>query len=401
MSVDVRPCADRAEFEQALTQIGQYFGSDDASAWAGRFERVAPTEAMLAAWDGDAMVGATGAMPFRMSVPGGSVTCCGTTVVGVTPTHRRRGVMSALMRRHLADAHERGEAIAALWASEEGIYGRFGYGRAAFAGEISLPREHTAFHAPLEPRGELRLLGADRALDVFPALWEAATRRRPGMIVRSREWWEDRTIADPPERRWGGGAKRFALLERDGTPAGYAIYNHRAGFEAGSSTATLAVLEAVGVDPVAEASVWRFLLDVDWTATISASLLPPDHPLFFLLRQPRRMKYRMGDGIWVRLVDVGAALAARTYADGGELVIEVRDEVCPWNAGRWSPRGERVEGQADLAVDVSTLAAAYLGGVGFAAMAQGGRVEELCPGAIDRADGIFRHGVHPWCPELF
>ena len=401
MSVAVRPCRDSAEFEQALMQIGQYFGSDTPISWAGRFERLAPLDRMLGAWDGDSMVGATAAMPFRLSVPGGSIDCCGTTVVAVTPTHRRRGVLRALMRMHLDDAHEHGEPVAALWASDEGIYGRFGYGRAAFAGEIALAREHTQFDAPVEPHGALRLVEADEALEAFPPLWDTVTRDRPGMILRTREWWEDRTIADPAERRWGGGPKRFALLERDGRPAGYAIYKHRVGFEAGSSTSTLEVVEDVGVDPAAVAAVWRFLLDVDWTATISASLLPPDHALFSLLRQPRRMKYRLGDGIWVRLVDVGAALAARTYASDGELVLDVADELCPWNAGRWSVRGERVDAPADLALDVRTLGAAYLGGVRFAAMAQGGWVEELTPGAIDRADGIFRHGLHPWCPELF
>jgi predicted acetyltransferase len=357
---------------------------------------------MLAAWDGEAMIGATGAIPFRLSVPGGSVACCGTTTVGVTPTHRRRGVLRALMHRHLDDAHERGEPVAALWATDEGIYGRFGYGRASFAGEIALAREHAQFDAPLEPRGQLRLIEADEALEKLPPLWDAMTRQRPGMIVRPREWWEDRTIADPADRRWGGGGpKRLALLERDGAAAGYAIYRHRPGFEAGSSTSTLEVVEAIGVDPAAAATVWRFLLDVDWTATISASLLPPDHPLFFLLRAPRRMKYRMGDGLWLRLVDVGAALAARSYRGDGDLVLDVRDELCRWNAGRWSVRGDRTDAPADLALDVSTLGAAYLGGIGLAELAQGGRVEELTAGAIERGDGMLRHGLHPWCPEIF
>jgi predicted acetyltransferase len=305
------------------------------------------------------------------------------------------------MRAHLDDARKRGEPVAVLWASEEGIYRRFGYGRAAYVGEVALPREHTDFDAPLELRGQLRLVEPDEALETFPPLWEAVTRERPGMIVRTREWWEDRTIADPSDRRWGGGPKRFALLERDGAPAGYAIYRHRFGFDDGSSASKLEVVDAIGIDPSAVASVWRFLLDIDWIATVTASHVPPDHPLFFLLREPRRMKYRMGDGLWVRLLDVGAALAARTYSVDGGLVLEVRDETCAWNAGRWSLGGGRTDAPADLALDVSTLGAAYLGGVRFAALAQGGHVEELTPGAIARADGLFRHGLHPWCPEIF
>ena len=223
------------------------------------------------------------------------------------------------------------------------------------------------------------------------------------MILRTREWWEDRAISDPPERRVGRRARSGSRCSSaTATPAGYAIYRHRFDYEQGSSASKLEVVEAIGVDPAAVASVWRFLLDIDWTATITASLLPPDHPLFFLLRQPRRMKYRMGDGLWVRLLDVGAALAARTYAEDGELVLEVRDALCPWNEGRWRVRGERTDdAAADLALDVSALGAAYLGGMRFATLAQGGHVEELEPGAIERADGIFRHGLHPWCPEIF
>ena len=152
------------------------------------------------------------------------------------------------------------------------------------------------------------------------------------------------------------------------------------------------------------AELWRYLLDIDWVASISSWLLPPDHPLFFVLAQTRRMRYRLGDGLWVRLVDVGAALSGRTYPEDGELVFDVRDSFCPWNEGRWRLAGgaaERTNADADLALDVATLGAAYLGGIRFAQLAQGGRVEELKPGAIERADGIFRHGLHPWCPEIF
>ena len=157
-------------------------------------------------------------------------------------------------------------------------------------------------------------------------------------------------------------------------------------------------------DASALAEMWRYLLDIDWIATIASSLVPPDHPLFFVLAQTRRMRYRLGDGLWVRLLDVGAALSGRTYPEDGELVFDVRDEFCPWNEGRWRLAGgaaERTDAEADLALDVTVLGSAFLGGIRFAQLAQGGRVEELKPGAIERADGLFRHGLHPWCPEIF
>jgi len=404
MSFEVRPTGDLAEYSDAFMAIGQYFGNEPNPERTERFTRLLPLDRMHAAWDGDHIVGGAGAFPFSMSVPGGTLPCGGTTVVGVAPTHRRRGVLRAMMRAHLDDVHERGEPIAALWASEETIYGRFGYGRAAFAGEVVIPKEYVQFVVPRDRTGTMRIIERDEALQTFPGLWESLARVRPGMFIRTPDWWDLRTLEDPAERRNGGGPKRFALLEREGTPVAYAIYRHQMDWEDGVTKGKVGVVEAIGADPQALAELWRYLLDIDWVATIETALLPPDHPLFFVLAQPRRMRYRLGDGLWVRLVDVGAALSGRTYPEDGEIVFDVRDAFCPWNEGRWrlaGGRAERTDADADIALEVDALGAAFLGGIRFAQLAQGAQVEELKPGAIERADGIFRHGLHPWCPEIF
>jgi predicted acetyltransferase len=401
---EVRPCSDLGEYGDALMSIGQYFGQEPSPEKEERFSRLLPIERMHAAWEDDRIVGGAGGVPFQMSVPGGTLACAGTTVVGVAPTHRRRGVLRAMMRAHIDDAHARGEPLAALWASEETIYGRFGYGRAAFAGEIAVPKEYVQFTAPNEPAGTIRIVDRDEALQTFPPLWDALARHRPGMFIRSRDWWEIRTLHDPPERRQGAGPKRFALLELEGAPAAYAIYRHKMDWEAGVTVGKISVVEAIGARPDALVELWRYLLDIDWVATIESWLLPPDHPLFFVLAQTRRARYRVGDGLWARLVDVGAALSGRGYPEEGEVVFDVRDAFCPWNEGRWRLAGgtaERTDADADLALDVAALGSAYLGGIRFAQLAQGGQVQELNPGAIERADGIFRHGLHPWCPEIF
>jgi predicted acetyltransferase len=242
------------------------------------------------------------------------------------------------------------------------------------------------------------------AAERFPSIWVALVHERPGVFRRDDAWWKNRIVADPPDRRAGGGPKRFVLLELDGEDAAYAIYRHNMGWSEGSTSARLSVNEAIGTSPQATAEIWRFLLDVDWQATISASLLPVDHPLFFLLAKPRRLKYRLGDGLWVRLVDVGEALSSRSYVADGEVVFEVADAFAPWNEGRWKLAGGRcvrTDEEPGIRCDVSALGAAYLGAFTFAELERGLRVEELRPGAIGAADAMFRWNVAPWCPEIF
>ena len=404
MSFDVRTVKDLDEFSSAVFAIGQYFGMTPTEERMQRFLDQITAERMHAAWSNGSIVGGAGAFKFALSVPGGDLPTAGVSVVGVYPTHRRRGVLRSLMRAQLDDAHERGEPLAALWASEETIYGRFGYGLAAFAGEIKLAHEYTAFAHQFEPEGTIRFLDADEARDALPPVYERVRQLWPGMFSRDDLWWENREIKDPEERREGAGPKRWVAYERDGSMDAYAVYRHKPGWEEGSTTAELRVVEALAATPTAERELWAYLLAIDWKATLSAFLLPPDHALFFLLATPRRLRYRMGDGIWVRLVDVGAALSGRKYAVDGDVVFEVHDDFCPWNQGRWKLEGgaaARTDEAADIALPVQSLGSAYLGGVSFSSLARAGRAEELKDGALMRADALFRWDRHPWCPEIF
>ena len=404
MSFDVRTVKDLDEFTGAVFAIGQYFGMTPTEERMQRFLDQITAERMHAAWLDGAIVGGAGAFKFNVSVPGGDLPTAGITVVGVYPTHRRRGVLRSLMRAQLDDAHERGEPLAALWASEETIYGRFGYGLAAFCGEINLAHEYTAFAQPFEPEGTIRFLEPDEAREALPPVYERVRQQWPGMFSRSDLWWEQREIKDPEERREGAGPKRWVAYERDGSIDAYAVYRHKPGWEQGSTVAELRVVEALATTPTAERDLWGYLLSIDWKSTVRAYLLPPDHALFLLLATPRRLRYRMGDGLWVRLVDVGAALSGRAYSADGAVVFDVHDEFCPWNEGRWKLEGgtaARTEEDADIALSAQSLGSAYLGGVPFTALARAGRAEELKDGALMRADGLFRWDRHPWCPEIF
>jgi len=399
---DVRPCADQDEYSRAIGAIGQYFNPPPSEEFFERAVRTLPYDRMHAAFEDGRIVGGAGAFPFELSVPGGSLPCAGVTAVGTQPTHRRRGVLRSMMDAQLRDLHERGEPIAALWASEETIYGRFGYGLASWAGALNVPHEWDAFAEPFELRGETRFVTAEEARELFPPIYDAVRRERPGMTSRSEEWWDDRQLRVSEEE--SSAPRRFVVLELDGEPQAYAIYRTHFAFEGGLPASRLAVREALGATPQATAAIWRFLLDVDWMSVAEVPLAPPDHPLFLLLALPRRARYRMHDALWVRLVDVGAALAGRAYGEGGPLVLEVRDAVCEWNDGRWRLDGGecvRTDDEPDLALDVSALGSAFLGAVPFEQLREAMRVEELREGAVARADALFAWRPLPWCVEIF
>jgi predicted acetyltransferase len=346
-------------------------------------------------------VGGAGAFELDLTIPGARVRAAGPTVVGVLPTHRRRGVLRELMRVQLDDVHARGEPVAVLWASEGGIYGRFGYGLASICADAELRRPHTRFARAVDWPGSTRLVAVDEALALFPQVYESVAAETPGMFVRSPEWWEQRTLADSEWRREGGGELAFAVLELDGKPEAYAVYRLNFSYTDGVPTGKTVVIEAMGGTPAATAAVWRYLLDIDWMETVEAGLLPIDHPLHLLLLEQNRMRFRVGDGLWVRPVDVGAALAARSYSGDGELVLEVSDAFCPWNEGRHALDGSTTKAAADLRLSVDALGSVYLGGFTFSDLARAGRVEEAKEGAVARADALFRTDRKPWCPEIF
>jgi predicted acetyltransferase len=406
MAVEVLPCTGIDELADALAVIGQFFGMSRDLDNADRFTNWLDMGRMHAAWEDGRIIGGAGAFGFDVSVPGGArVPGAGVTVVAVQPTHRRRGVLTAMMREQLDDIHRRGEPLAYLWASESTIYGRFGYGLASQASTMSLPHEYTAFADEFEARGEVCYVEQAEALELFPPIYERVRDVRPGMFSRTRSWWELRRLGDDPAHRGNlVGPLRLALLTIDGEPAGYATYRVAPAINAGISSSRVMVREVMGVSPEAEREIWRFVLDIDWVAAIEYEYLAPDSALVLLLAEPRRLKQTLWDGVWVRLVDVGEALAARSLEDGAPVVLQLEDAFCPWNAGNWrvsSDEIERTDDPADLKLDVSSLGSVYLGGFTFGDLVRASRATELTPGATRHADALFRTDPGPWCPEVF
>ena len=405
MNVEIRPCASADDVRQALAPIRHYFGrSAPNEDQAERFTRVLPADRIYAAWEGSRAVGGLGAFSFRLTIPGGSVPAAGVTIAAVLPTHRRRGVLRAMMRALLDACHERGEPVAYLWATEDTIYGRFGFGLASFTAEIDLPRERSAFHASFASWGHVQLVPPATAEQLVAPIYERVAVNTPGMFARSSAWWQVRTLDDPEWRRGPNGDLLCAVLEDGGRPTAYALYRMNSAFERGLQSGSVAVVEAVGDSPEATRAIWRYLLDIDWMARVKAGLLPLDHPLLLLLAEPRRLGFSLRDGVWVRLLDIKTALSARSYQPEGSVVIEVTDEFCPWNAGCWRVSSAGVErtGEAPgLHCDASGLGSVYLGGFTWTQLARALRAQELISGALARADTLFQVTSAPWCPEIF
>ena len=234
-------------------------------------------------------------------------------------------------------------------------------------------------------------------------LYESVVDSRPGWFLRDDRWWPLR-LNDPAHSRSGASPMRCVV---DGDE-GYALYATRQSWTDTGPTSTVNVRELVARTPEAEARLWRYLLDLDLTASTQARNLPVDGALLNLLAEPRRVGCRVGDALWCRVIDV-AGLALRRYAAEVDVVFDVRDAVCPWNAGAWrlsaGPDGAvcaRTSDAPDLRLDVRELGAAFLGGTSLAARAVAGLVEELRPGGLQAASRAFAPlGRVAHCPMVF
>ena len=371
----------------------------------------------LVAFDGETMVGGTGIYSFQMRVPGAMAAVAGVSLVAVLPSHRRRGILSALMRRQLADISERGEAVAALFGSESVIYGRYGYGRASWQAAYRMHGREGALApgAPADPGLRLRITEPASARAELAKVFELALAERPGMYARTEPWW-DRLLFDLDP---GGGTPkpiRCLLAEDDSGPRGYVLYTTASRWDEDEflPDGVLEVSESIATDPAATAALWGDLLSRDLVNEFHARLRPVDDPVLYLLADPRRLRPLVTDGLWIRLVDVGAALARRHYACPVDVVIEVTDELCPQNQGRWrltaataaAPAGfratcDRTTAPADVVLPVDALGAAYLGGTRLGSLAGAGLVTETRAGSLAVLSTAMSWEPAPWCPMIF
>ena len=401
MQIDVRTYeGDRRAY---LDSIGIGFGEHLNDEAAGIFESVLEFDRAIGAYDGDQLIGNAAAISFDLTVPGGVLPVAGVTTVGVQPTHRRRGALRQMMRVQIDDVHRRGEPLAVLWASEGSIYQRFGYGLASLKASLKVERHRNAFRLPHDFIGRIRLVSEDEARVAFPPVFDAVRPTRPGFFTHSAAFWNAEVFYFPEQWRRGRGVPFHVLHEIGGAVDGYVRYAIREG-----DTNEVSVLDMMATTPAAHLDLWRYLLDIDLMSRVESWNIAIDDPILLAIAEPRKLEMTMGDALWLRIVDLAPALAARSYRADGRVVVEVADEFCPWNDGRWSltvdagiPYVEPATDSADIACDVTDLAAAYLGGFSFAQLAAAARADELAPGGIRRADTLFRTDRAPWCPRPF
>ncbi|SEU46063.1 GNAT family N-acetyltransferase [Nonomuraea wenchangensis] len=410
MSFPIRPIAE-PEWAAYVNVMNEGFGWTAPPELTERFKAETEFDRTLAVFDGEVMVGTTGVFSLSMAVPGGRLLPVGgVTSVSVLPSHRRRGVLSQMMRRQLADIRERGEAVAALYASESGIYGRFGYGRAASQLSFRVTKRAAAFvaDAPADPSLRIRVAPPAEVRAELEALFASVVTARPGRYARHAAFW-DGNLADDEFDRGGMGALRCVLAEDDGGVRGYALFRVSSSWgDDGLPKGEVRLHELEAADPAAYALLWRHLLDRDLTDTLRAGSRPVDDPLQALLADPRQLRATYGDELWVRLVEVDRALTARAYAAPVDLVIEVADDVCPWNAGRWrltaDPSGaecKQVEDEPDLTVPVAALGSAYMGDGQLGPMLGAGLLREHTPGAVRGLATAMSWSPRPWAGRVF
>lgn len=393
-------------FRSRVSQaFGQDLDTDDAS--EQRFEAIFDFDRTLAAFDGDDIVGTCAAFSLRLTVPGGlEVPMGGTTVVTVRASHRRQGVLRALMSHHLGEIAQRSEPLAGLWASEGSIYGRFGYGPATHLYEAKIHARDVRF-GDRDHGGSARLLDVEEAGPLMRHIHEQARLQRPGMLSRSDAWWEHRVLADPESWRRGKSGHRYVVYEEAGEPTGYASYRQKGNWLDQLPDGEVSVTEVISTTPDAHLGLWSFLLNIDLFPNVDYWNLAVDDPLPLVLDNHRRVTRRLEDALWVRLMDVPAALSARGYEYDGAVVFGVHDSIPHTTTGTYRlevaegvGHCERVDLAPELELDVSVLARLYLGGGDVPSLAAAGMIEGG-QGAMTALHRIMRTDVAPWCPEIF
>ncbi|MET0136171.1 MAG: GNAT family N-acetyltransferase [Kibdelosporangium sp.] len=396
----VRPLAE-SEFREAHTTMRIALHGDPLTdeLWQSIVPNLRPGRYFGAVADGT-VLGTAYVYDSSIAVPGGAVVPMGAlTRVGVRADHKRRGILTELMRTQLADARERGQIIGGLIASESRIYGRFGYGTGTYGRTVRLRDAVVRPDVPYS--GHMRFVGKDEAKGLLPTLYERIGLHRPGMMGRPVDWWPfaQRTL------------RQGSLLAVHSGPAGddgYVVYSVSSSDQYDdqpNARAVITVQDMHAADAGVQNDIWRFLIEVDLVREVRAQHRPVDEPVELTLADPRACKtLEVGDHLWLRLVDTLAALRARTYGDAEPVAVAVNDKFLPVNSGTYVVSRDgvvRADRAADLTLNTEELAMIYLGTTRPSALAAAGRAEACSQSVLTRADKLFASDQIAWCGTGF
>lgn len=363
-------------------------------------------ERCLVARRGDEIVGTAGIYTRSLAVPGAVLPAGHVTMVSVDATARRQGILRRFMSQQFADMRAAGEAVGVLWASEGRIYQRFGYGLAVRRLALTAQNREVQLTAQA-PVGRLRSAQPATVRDDLVKVYDRVFAQRPGWSERGPRHWDHR-LADPPSWRDGAASLRAVVHHGAAGVDGYALFRTKSNWDDSGPTGEVRVLEQVAATREAYAALWRFLLTMDLTRTTNAWACAVDEPVQYMVDEPRRLNTRLIDALWLRIVDLPTALAARRYAAEVDVVLAVSDSEIAENAGRWrlvaSPDGARCEptnDEPDLSCDIRALGSVYLGGTALGSLAAAGLVTEHRPGALARAAAAFAWHTPPSVLEVF
>jgi predicted acetyltransferase len=403
MPLEIR-AIEPGEFGEMRRAMGLVFGFDPPQG-DSRFERLLPFDRTRCVFDDDQIVATSGAFSHTMTVPGAEVACGGTVAVAVLPTHRRQGLMREMMRAHLEDVRAHEEPIAALWAADSAIYGRFGYGCASICHDIEIEVDHADWNRLATDPGPARLIKRDQAFELAPPLYDRLRPGIPGFFARSPEWWEDRSLRETDASRESGTALRYAVVEGDNGVDGFATFRTKPSWDL-HGAGRVVIRDLFAATPEAWSGLWSLIVNQDLIDTVHAEARPTWDPIFDLLDGTRRAKATRIDALWVRLMDIPAALTARSYSAPVDVVLGVSD---PFGDLSGSYRLHADDDGAECAttsddpkvwLDLEDLSSGYLGHARFRELARSGRVSGD-PVSLTALDAAFSWDPGPWCPEIF
>jgi predicted acetyltransferase len=395
---------------QAFGTAFYIWASDPHAAAESRRDHMDLTRA-LAAFEDGAIVGTYRSFPVQLTVPGGvRIPVSGVSAVSVRPTHRRQGLLTRMITEDLSSSAKRGEVASILIAAEWRIYGRYGYGPATWQAHWALRTRATTFTVP--PVGRVEVVDALTARSIVPAIYDAYAAAQPGEIARPDHRWDgDLGLVEMPGRpKWKG---QVVIHRNDaGEPDGYAKFHGEENWVDMSPEHKMILDELHAVTTEAEVDLWRHLAQMDLTATIQADVRREHEPMQWALADARAAQVSgRADFLWLRILDVERALAARTYERDADLVIEVVDRLGDRDgpaAGRFrlaasggSATCARTDAQPGLTLDAKALGAIYLGGTRLVDVTRAGGATEHRAGVLAEVDRLFRTADEPWCSTWF